>query len=229
MEYRFRPNGLLISGFINDPENEAIVFAPGLPQYITKYHPLIRKLAGMNYNVFVPQYYGSFKSKGTFTLANSIKTISDTIDFVRKGQAGNLYDNSLISWKPAITLIGFSYGGLPSLMNANKVKKIVLISPLIDYKIHLKFGGEDLRRTFEFARRAFSYKLSPEDLLKEFEEFNYEKTASFTIIHGSEDKSIPLEEIKEVARNTGARLIMHNSGHTSNIPEEVLRDVLLSE
>lgn len=234
MEFRFKYRGLLILGFINSPENKSLILIPGLPQYITKNHDLVKNLLNIGYNVFIPQYHGSFDSEGVFSLVNCIKTVENCLCFVKQGDGQELFNNVSIAWnRDNIVVIGYSFGALPALACKNKIGMLVLLNPFVNFNVHKKNGGESLEQTFRFINRAFpkTYNFKASDLLKELKDFNYDQLlkksdTTIKIVYGLKDKSIPIQEIKWLDNNLTLTSFGLNTGHTSRLGINELRKIL---
>lgn len=233
MELRFFFKNIIICAWLNNSDT-SVILAPGIPQYLTKYHPFVGTMNKLGVNLFVPSYKGTWESPGNFSIKGAIKSIENTIKFVKNGAGKELYDNKIVNWQQKIIiLIGFSFGSLPVLLSKEEVNKNILIHPFVNLKIHEKFNGEDLNKTFNFVREAYQsvYRLSPSKIIKELRELNYPANKnSLQIISGKEDKSIPKEEIDWLKmKYKKSNHVEVDVPHTINLPLEIyfklLKDV----
>src|SRR5689334_11183456 len=106
-EFRVRENNIMIGVWLNG-DNGNVVLAPGIPQYLDKYHPLVQQMKRLRYNLFVPRYKGTWESDGEFTINNSRESIECAVELANRGNAVELYANSDIRWDTKkISVIGF--------------------------------------------------------------------------------------------------------------------------
>ena len=218
----------MISAWLNGGDG-SIILAPGLPQYIDKYHPLVKQAEKLGVNLFIPKYSGTYESNGEFSLKNSIKTLEQVIKLIKKGTAKELYANKEIKWKTNnINLIGFSFGALPSVLQKIKIKKTILVCPFIFSEFHLgrKCLGEDVSKTFSFLERAYTnlYRINSKNLLKELANIKVScKKERLIFIFGQEDSVIPKEEghkIKECFPNS--KIFFKEGGHSVMIEDSLI-------
>lgn len=235
MEYKFKSEKLLITAWINNKFKKSIIIAPGLPQFFNKYNPLIRNLIKLEYNIFSPDYYGSWNSPGTFSLKNSIKSIKECIDYVKGKKGTELYNNKEISWEcPKLIVLGNSYGALPALINNEFIDELILMHPFINYVIHEKGEGEDLAKTFEFLNKAYSetYKFKAENLINELREYDYERIKcgkKIKLILGMFDTVITKEEIEWLKNKFKPKEFIYDTEHTSDINVNMLKQVFIGK
>lgn len=228
MELRIKTKGIMISSWINGNKGN-IILAPGLPQYIDKYHPLVKQAERLGLNLFVPKYCGTYESDGKFSVKNSIKTIEATVKLVKTGKAKELYANEEIKWNTKNTiLMGFSFGALPSILQKKIVEKIVLICPFLFSEFHIgkKCLGEDISKTFQFLERAYTniYRINSKNLIKELANTKVPvKKEKMIFIFGKDDIVIPEEEkskIKDYYKNS--KIFLKEGGHSVSMEDNFM-------
>ncbi len=236
MELKFDYKGINISAWLTENSEKSILFIPGLPQYITKYHPIVKNLTELGYNLFTPQYYGSWDSKNDFSIEDAIKTVRITIEFVKSCSDIELYNKERITWKNReLYVIGYSFGALPTLANIDNIENLILIAPFVNYKIHKENNGEDLEKTFTFLNRAYknNYRFTTKKLLYELCKYDYNKLIRndkvIKVIYGIYDKVIPIEEVEWLKKNFIVREHKLEIAHSSDISKEKLQEVLSNE
>jgi len=210
------------------------VLAPGIPQYLDKYHPIVAQVMRIGGNLFVPRYNGTFESSGEFSFKSSVKSIDETIELISTGQVTQLYDSTVVSWKtdnvPTIVL-GFSYGGLVSRYLSLTTHYTALICPLYDVSLHLGGGaGEDIEKTFSFVERAYPnmYRLSSKKVVDELSVLQDTGDGNVnTIVAGSADSSITKGEIQMLCEKYPlANLIWKSGGHSLSMDDDLLLGII---
>lgn len=234
MELRIKEQGVMISLWLNDPNGEkgSIVLAPGLPQYIDKYHPLVKQAERLGLNLFVIKYRGSHESDGYFSLKESIKTIEISLKLINKGEARDLYANQEIRWDTKnIILLGFSYGALPSVLQKGKIEKRILICPFIFPQFHVgkKCIGENIAKTLDFLEEAYKniYRIDSKKFLTELASLKiFPKKERMTIVFGKDDKSIPFKEVEKIEKYyKNSDIILKEGGHSIIINDEIMAKI----
>jgi len=233
MELRFFNKGIIICSWITKADI-CVILAPGIPQYLTKYHPFVQTMIKLGVNLFIPSYKGTWESPGKFSIKESVKSIENTINFVRQCSGQELYNKENIKWQQKkIILIGFSFGALPALLSKETVDKTILIHPFVNSKIHKKYNGEDLNKTFSFVKKAYlmAYRLSPSKVINELNKLHYPLFKNnLKIISGKKDNSIPKEEIDWLKmKYPDLKHIELDSEHTLNLPMEIYFSLLKDE
>ncbi len=110
-----------------------IIIYPGLPQFLDKefFEKKIKK--GQAY--LKVDYYGSWMSGGNFTPDNCVKTINDTMLFLKKASHRVTYDSSIFKIKAkSKILVGYSFAAqhiLRSNVSKKFIDKIYLFAPLV--------------------------------------------------------------------------------------------------
>ncbi|MBI4154882.1 hypothetical protein HY498_02240 [Candidatus Woesearchaeota archaeon] len=229
MEYRVRNEKIIIEIWLNNGKDN-VIFSQGMPQYLTKYHSLVKKLKKLKINLFIPRFPGTWESGGKFSIEQCQKAIEQTIKLAKVGEAIELYNEKKISWPTEkIYLLGFSFGCLPSLLCKELVDYTILAMPFVNLKIHNKNGGEDIKKTFDFLEKAYPniYRFKANDVIRDLKNINYPiKKDNLIVIVGNKDKSIPKEEASWLEKKYKARVINIESKHSIDLPEKILKEVL---
>lgn len=210
--------------------DSCLLIAPGLPQYIDKYHPLLKTLSSLSMDTFCLRYSGSWENSGELSVKNSSENINSAISFIKNWKGISLFDNSPqnFSYKK-IFLLWFSYGGLPTIFSHyhEDVTKI-LCCPFTNNKFHSWDLGEKISETVKFLERAYPnvYNISNLNISKELKQLNYDKMdvqSKYILITWKYDKSIPQEEIDWIKNSLNISIhTVVESGHSINLPKDVL-------
>lgn len=227
MELKIRKKQISISLWLNG-ENGNIILAPGLPQYIDKYHPFVRQAERLGLNLFVPKYIGTHESGGEFSLKNSVKTINDTIRLVESGNAIELYAKKRVNWKTKKTvLLGFSYGALPSVLASGDVQRM-MICPFLFPDFHVGAGcaGENIVKTLKFLETAYKniYRINTKYFLRELANLKINsKKERMVFIFGEEDESIPMAEVNKIKQYyKNSDIAFKKGGHSLSIDDNLM-------
>lgn len=230
MELKINNKGILTGVWLNGGEKN-LIYACGLPQYITKYHPIVKLCQEFKVNLFVPRYRGSWESDGNFTITESIYSIEETIKMVRGGKAVELYNDSKITWNgQKIFLIGSSFGGIPAIINKEKVYKTILVNPLVNFLLHRKFSATSFEKSLDFLLKAFKnvYRFDKVGLIKELENLgDFEQKNNLVLIRGSKDNLISEGEIEWIKNRFNPNYLeITNSEHSLEIPNDIFKKIL---
>jgi|SRR3989344_3307627 len=234
MLYKFKIKGIVCE--IAFPKKDkkkgrVVIILPGLPEY-PRPKKIIENMARKGYYVIYPRYRGTFESEGEFLKESPAKDIGDLISSIKNGEEyEEIYGHKKFKIPvKKITIIATSFGGSVALdlINLNiKIDKIILGSPVTDYKNHGNRGVEqDLKNLKNFLLEGFSnlYRFNPSqfDKLIRGDIISFPaKTvgASFPIylVHGKKDKTISFEKSEKFARDhSGIKFIsLDNVGHLS--------------
>lgn len=216
-------------------KREGIVILPGFPSS-NKYDSEMRYLYEKGYNVFFPRYKGTYQSKGKFLDENIVEGLKKFLEELKKGKAKSLWDNSLVNFSVEnIIIFGGSFSGAIScgLCALDKeIKKLVLFSPVWDFKKHNESGDEqDLNKLIPFVKRAYENlyrikftKLSEEigkfkECSPEFylEKLNKNKT-EILVLHDPKDTSVTFNNSLNMSNKLpNIKLIRHSKGHAWDI------------
>lgn len=180
--------------------------------------------------VFCPRYRGSWESGGLFLKQSPEKDILDVIDGLSKGFT-SLWDGKKFKLKPdEIFVIGTSFGGPAAILASRdaRVKKIVAISPVVDWRALNKDGSVDAEE--RFVREAFGngYRIDPHGYgkLKKGKFYspaycaNEIDGAKLFIVHAKDDTTVRYREVAQFAaakKKEGAVFVaLKKGGHLSS-------------
>ena len=234
IEFRTKINQIMIGIWLNGDKGN-VVLAPGMPQYLDKYHPFVEQMKRLEYNLFVPRYMGTYESDGEFSTMNSVKSLEATVKLAKKGTTEELYANKTLKWNnEKVYLIGFSYGSLPSLLQGEGVNKTILVCPFAMIKYHLENSeGEDIKKTFEFLERAYTniYRLNANDVVEDLKRIDPPKhKENLVMVFGESDTSIPKEEKGDLqAICKTAPCYEKESGHSLKMTDNMLKEIISSK
>jgi dipeptidyl aminopeptidase/acylaminoacyl peptidase len=180
--------------------------------------------------VFSPRYRGSWESGGIFLRQSPEEDIVAVIDGLSKGFT-SLWDGKKFKLKPdEIFVIGTSFGGPAAILASRnpRVKKIVAISPVVDWRALNKNGSLDAEA--RFVREAFGngYRIDPRGYAKlkkgKFYSPVYHQNeidgAKLFIVHAKDDEVVRYREVAQFAaakKKQGAVFIsLKKGGHLSS-------------
>lgn len=229
MELRLNHNGILIGAWLGR-RSECIVYCPGLPQYISKYHSIVRAAERVGVSLFVPRYHGTWESSGTFGVSSSRQTVESVVQFIKQGLATELFSHRDITWTCSrIILIGFSYGALPALLSKEIANKTILIAPFTNIAMHEHDYPGDLQRTLEFLRHGYPhvYRFDQVNFVAELSHIEYPISKdNLVVIYGSEDQTTSNHQIEWLREKYSASILRIEGGHSSDIGDELLTSLL---
>ena len=109
---------------------KAIIILDGIPS-IPRGEKLMNIFASQGYCCFFPRYTGTWESGGEFLAKNPVNEIENFIKRIIRGI--NLGNSHFIS--DSIVILGSSFGGAIalSLLQRPEIKKVVALSPVIDF------------------------------------------------------------------------------------------------
>lgn len=181
------------------------------------------------FNVFFPRFKGTFQSEGEFLETNPVEDLLLFIKELKKEQAKNLWDLSKVNFKIGkINVVGDSFSGAIACglgACSEDISKIILASPVLDYKKHNIDGNEqDLDALTLFVKRAYKnlYRYSFNSLQKEINKFKeispnfYLKLLDKPILlfHDPNDRSVSMKHGKVLFGDMkNCRIIKTNMGH----------------
>ena len=206
--------------------NKVIIFLSGMPG-MPRSEKLAEFFSKKGYWFFHPRYRGSWESGGKFLARSPDKDVLDVIGGLSKGFT-SLWDGKKYRVKaPEIYLIGVSFGGAAVILASRdrRVKKVIALSPVIDWRSQSK--SEPLDAHMRLTKAAFgeAYRLAPGAVkkLKIGKFYNPITRAKeldgkkISIIHAKDDKVVPLGPAKKFAEETGAKLLLlEKGGHLSS-------------
>lgn len=223
IEFRSQLQEVFVGFFLNGNKGN-IVLAPGMPQYLDKYHPLVVQASKLGYNLFIPRYMGTFESSGTFSSLNSSETLAETIRMVKKGKTTELFAHKEMTWSSEkIYLLGFSYGALPALLQTEDVSKTILVCPFISLEYHRKgSSGEDIQETYEFLERAYPnlYRLKTAEVIRDLERTTLPAVKeNLVVVSGDKDMLIPKVEIQALLQKYHPVFMTKDTGHSLSMDD----------
>lgn len=181
------------------------------------------------FNVFFPRFKGTFQSEGKFLETNPVDDLLFFIKELKKGRAKNLWDMDKVNFKIGkINVFGDSFSGAIACglaARSEDVSKIILASPVLDYKKHNLNGDEqDLDALTLFVKRAYKnlYRYSFNSLQKEINKFKeispdfYLKLLNKPILlfHDPNDRGVSMKHSKILFGNMkNCKIIETNTGH----------------
>lgn len=240
----------LVHGYEEGWKRDAIIILPGFPS-AAKYDHLMKFLYNRGFNVFFPKYTGTYQSKGKgFLEENIVKEITEFLKELKKGKAKNLWDNNIIKFSVGnIILLGGSFSGALSCGAGaldKDIRKIILFSPVWDFKKHNQDGDEqDIEKHLDFIRRAYRnlyrIKFKNENLTEKINQvpeaspdFYLNRLAGnetgILVFHDSEDKTVSINHtLNIIEKHPWIKLIKHSKGHDARnlgLIEERWQDIL---
>ena len=235
MEYRLKKDGLIISAYLNG-SNSSLVIAPGLPQQITKYHPIVEQARNNNVNLFIPHYPGTYDSDGEFTIVSATKALEQTIELVKSGSANELYSYSKLTWgTDGVFVLGFSFGALPALLQESVVDKTILLCPFVSLDFHLDnapYRTENIIHTLDFISRAYpnTYRFDKQKFIDGLRNVKYPNTKdNLVVVSKSDDTSIPREELDFIKKRYKCDSDELPGGHSLSLDDDALTALLEAE
>lgn len=132
-------------------EHRFIISCHGLPSHPYQHTPAkMENVIDAGFVMVFPNYIGTWGSDGTMSWEKCVKTILDTVDFIKSGQGKKVTqyadDNAIVKWKVKdITLLGGSFGGSVALVagvKSKNVKNIISIAAPTNWKDHSKIPEE---------------------------------------------------------------------------------------
>jgi pimeloyl-ACP methyl ester carboxylesterase len=233
-----------------DWERDTVIILSGFPSS-NKYDSEMRFLFDRGYNVFFPRYNGMYQSKGNFLEENVVLELEKFIEELKKGKAKSLWDNKICKFSVGkIIILGGSFSGaiacgLSAIAGGNErgISKIVLFSPVWDFKKHNELGDEqNLEELVPFVKRAYKnlYRIKFTNLADKMSGFKEcspefylermkENKISLLVLHDPNDKTVSIKHTLDIAkRYPYLRSIKHSKGHGWNyeLLEERWEDIL---
>jgi esterase/lipase len=184
----------------------AIVLCDGLPS-IPYQRELMNELLFTDYAVFFPRYRGTWESGGEFLKESPIKDIKSLSLALINGIEINKIDFKT----EQIVLIGTSFGGAValSLANESEVKKVIALSPVIDFVgvPSVRSLGNFLQSTFTGAYR-FENKnwhfLATGQLMNPINDVEKKNGKKIHIFAGKQDEDVSPKSLLDFCLSVGA-------------------------
>jgi dipeptidyl aminopeptidase/acylaminoacyl peptidase len=216
---------------------KAIIICGGMPGVPSK-HGLVEFFSKKGFWAFYPRYRGSWESDGIFLRKSPERDVIDVIDALPKGFT-SLWDGKKYKVIPdGIFLVAGSFGGPAGILASRdpRVKKVVAISPVVDWRapsmaepldrlekfVHRAFGNGYRFGKREWSKLATGKFYSPVSHAKEID------GSKLLIFHAKDDESVRWNEVLEFARKTNAELkLFKKGGHlgSAHIVEKYWRQI----
>lgn len=211
--------------------SKAIILLPGFPSNNNQ-DKIINLLFEEGYNIFFMRYKGSFQSKGAFLEQDPSQEIKELLLQLETETTINLWDETGSKFKNTeyIILTGSFSGAISLGVDEEKIKKIILCSPVWDYTEHNKDNDEqELSHLTKFVKKAWNnlYNYDFKDVQEQMKNFenckwkNYKdkiKGKKVLILHDQNDKTTSIKHThKHIEEIPSIKLIEHNRGHGMNI------------
>jgi len=229
-----------------------VIICPGLPSDPSNYE-IMDFLSDNGFLSIYVRYSGTWGSYGTFLKNSPVNDIIGIIDTISKNKFfvdSSNSKNVLLDFKEII-LLGTSFGGSIALVCGAKskfVKKIIALSPIVDYKDHAKnsnYFEESINTLGDYLKRAYgktydftkdSWKnfiaggldLNPVDYIDKLNK------KEVVILSGMEDKTISVKRVEKFFEKIPSKKKEHhllkNFGHLSlrKIDKKFLRELLVN-
>ncbi|MDK2907586.1 MAG: hypothetical protein PWQ87_44 [Candidatus Woesearchaeota archaeon] len=209
-------------------KSDAVILLDGFPSS-NKNDETMYFFYEKGFNVFFPRFKGSFQSEGKFLKTNPVHDLLFFIKELKKGEATNLWDMSKVNFEiEKINVVGESFSGAIACGLAacsEDISKIILASPVLDYKKHNINGDEqDLDALTSFVKRAYKhlYRFNFNSLQKEINKFKeispdfYLRLLNKPILlfHDPKDRTVSIKHSKTLFWNKkNCRIIETDTGH----------------
>ena len=214
----------IISEFLPSlrPSKKVIIFCGGMPSYPGKKNDLMEFIAKKGFWIFLPRYRGSWESAGSFLKISPHYDIIDIIDQLPKGFYDLWSSKKYKINSPDVYLFGSSFGGPAAILalKDKRVKKAMVFSPVIDWKVESKIESIDWMG--KFTREAFGngYRFSGKDWNKlksgkfynPMSEVDSIDGKKLFIIHAKDDDIVYSKPSEDFAEKTGCRFILLKKG-----------------
>ena len=206
--------------------NKVIILCAGMPSYPGRRNDLMEFLSQKGYWVFLPRYRGTWESGGSFLKRSPHQDILDITDSLEAGFIDLWNKKKYAIRNPNVFVIGSSFGGPAAILSSlhPKVKKIVALSPVIDWNNESELEPIDLLG--KFTRSAFGngYRFEQRDWdkLKSGKFYsplaaqNKLKGANILLFHAKDDEVVYYEPTKVFSVKTNSTLVtLKTGGHLS--------------
>lgn len=203
-----------------------IILCTGMPTYPGRRNELIEFLSQNGYWVFLPRYRGTWESGGLFLKRSPHQDILDIVDSLEVGFTDLWNKKKYRVRNPNVFVIGSSFGGPAAILSSlhPKVKKIVALSPVIDWSVESEI--EPIDWLGKFTRSAFGngYRFEQRDWDKLKSGAFYSpiaiqsklKGANMLFFHAKDDEIVYYEPTKNFSDQTKSKLFtLKSGGHLS--------------
>jgi esterase/lipase len=211
---RFTKNIVAEVMFPKRQTGKVAILAIGLPSSPSK-RGVLEFLSEKGYVAIFPRYRGTWESEGNFLEKSPALDIRDVIsDLTKHKTVKDLFSGETKRVRvTAIHLFGSSFGGPAVLLNSHLpiVKKIIAVSPVIDWKkegesepfpIFVKFTQEAFGDAFRTKHTKDWQKLVKTDFYNPIQHTSSIDGKKIFIIHTKDDKIVPYEPLIPFAEKT---------------------------
>lgn len=206
--------------------NKVIILCAGMPGYPGRREDLLSFLADKGYWVFLPRYRGSWESGGSFLKESPHQDVLDIIDELETGFVELWGGNKFIINKPEVYLIGVSFGGPAAILSSrdSRVKKVVAMSPVVDWKIESEAEPFDNLAQFMIDGFGNGYRCDMDDFHKlqkggfynPIDEIDSLDASKVKIIHAKDDQVVYFAPTEGFANKLGCEFVaLETGGHLS--------------
>ncbi len=218
----------IVTEFVPPPKasQKVLILCVGFPSYPGRRDELMEFFARKGYWVFLPRYRGTWESKGKFLKKSPHMDILDVIDALPKGFT-ELWSGKQYKIKnPEVYVFGSSFGGTAAIFCSRdkRVKRVVAISPVIDWRVKSK--TEPMKWLNSFIKAGFSgaYTYNDTDWKRlsrgkfynpasEVDSFNKDK---LFVIHAKDDTVVSFKPAERFAQELGCSFLpVKKGGHFS--------------
>ncbi|MCX6785050.1 MAG: prolyl oligopeptidase family serine peptidase [Candidatus Komeilibacteria bacterium] len=207
------------------PSRRVIILARGMPTYPSK-SELLFYFASQGYWVFCPRYRGSWESGGSFLKISPHQDILDVIDTLSPGFVDLLTGKKYQINNPAVYLIGGSFGGPAAILASQdkRVKKVVALSPVINWQVESKVERLDFMKKFVRSAFGFGYryidrdwdKLKTGKFYNPMAVINRLDAKKLFIIHAQDDEVVYIKPSQDFVKRLGCKFWwLKTGGHLS--------------
>ncbi len=202
-------------------KTRVVILGDGVPG-IPKKQELVEFLAKRGFWVFYIRYRGTWESRGKFLKYPLQKDVLDTIGELPKGFK-DLWSGQKYKLKPdEVFVVAGSFGGPAALFAslAKRVKKVVVVSPVVDWTAHSR--EEPWAKYIPFVTQAFgeAYR-ADRGVWKKLQSGKFYNPAQnpaifdggkILMFHAKDDESVGFRSVVKFSKQTGARLKLSKKG-----------------
>lgn len=211
------------------------LFCSGLPSSPSK-RGVLEFLAAHGYVAIALRYRGTWESEGIFLDRSPARDVHDVItDLAKRKSVKDLFTGETKHVRvTAIHLFGSSFGGPAVLMNSHLplVKKVVAISPVIDWKQegeaepfapHVRYVQEGFGGAYRVGRAKDWKKLIETDFYDPIAHTDKIDGKKIFILHAKDDMVVPYDPVIPFAEKTGAAYYLKpKGGHRLDLTHKFL-------
>jgi len=205
-----------------------IILCEGLPSAPNKKEAMVT-LQGLGFDVVFPRYRGTWESGGEFLAQSPVQDIEDIVGYLASDELiKELYAGKEFGLSKNIYAIGSSFGGTVALclFSNDKVKKIIALSPVVDFKAQGKNGEQGIMEMARFVKEGFNqaYRFEEEDwkklanggLFNPPQEMEEDGVKKVFVVFDENDDSVSAESIQDYCQRNGVEYMKtEGMGHLS--------------